>query len=1693
MKLRVLKKAVALACCLAMVGTSLVSAAPLAEVAETESAKARLTFVNKTTGEETDAKVSGDSYSVTLAPGYEYTATVRGVSGYAVDNATKKVELALADAVSGTKTGVDLNVVEQQLIKYSGKLTGFAADYDTSKLALKLVPSEDSMAETVTASIDSDLSFGADILPETEYTLTLEGVNDYEISSETTINKTEAYTADITVALKATHQVVGGFFGVEDLEVTALSFENVDDGYTYTASVSDNEYSISLRDGAYLAKATAADASTKTHVVVNGKDTDRDLMFVSTKAKDPVEYAADIYVGDSTKDNNYESVSDAVEAASLMSEKSADKRVTIHIAPGTYTEQVIINTPYITLENTSKTEDVIITFYYGIGYDYYSVDSTGYYNAENAYDQYEKNGVARWGTSVYVKSGATGFIADGITFENSFNRRITDEELEDGVTLNPPAGSSIAVNRNFSTDVSAKAATERAAAMCVEADDVEFINCSFYSSQDTLYTGNADTDIYFNNCKIEGQTDYIFGDGDCVFDSCELSFKGYTVQSQGGYITAAKPDKASNGYLFRNCTITAANYTNSTVTAGYYGRPWGDGAMVTFMNTKHAYEGIIADAGWADMSGKKPEDQKFKEYASTTIAGDEIATDKRVSGTVQTSAPAADVATWFGDFVPSSYVAESDSITASELRLTDNGDINIPYPGHTLTAKYSLGDYEGADASRVLWYSVDDDSKETLIAATTAATGNKYQVTSAEIGTYIKVVLIPETIAGVKGEMLSYTLKNKILDGYDNPSSGADVQVGEGINVFLAGDSTVKDYSASGMYMSGTAANEGSWGEYLQKFFDSDEVTVLNYANGGRSSRTFYEEGKLDAIAAKISKGDYLFIQFGHNDCSDGYTDRYVALGEADSSGSYPYTAPEGDTNGSFKWYMKQYIDVAKEAGATPVLVTPVSRMYYTDDGTIKAHHDSSYTSNNAYVTAVEQLAEEQGAELVDLFTVTKEQFEKAYSDCTLSNKKSYGAQLMNSTTIEGEKTHNNKLGGVIWAGEMAKLIQTGNLSDSLGKYVIAPTRICGTTTKNEVEVVVGTDGVLTAYDALTGYTDEAEYWETYGNNLFTEIASGVAEGVSAGESSVSENEAEDLEAAEAIEDAEDSAETEAAEAVEEAKDSAEAEDAIEVTVEESEIDVPLYAANTEDTDRLYEVNTATAGPIEVWDLAGVELSDTATYTNHITAAGWSAAAVLGTANGGTAAGYLKGTNTEIGEVSFDDLTITYVGTDRIYAPSSSALVKSGEAISGSNYTGYYVAGKEKTTGRFLTLNNVKKGDTVVVTVYNTKNTGNLSFKNVAAGGSQETVTEVESGKAVTVQYAATEAGNFKLSYGTTVEVKPVFERVIRYPGVVVSGKLTAPEGISFVSGDDGGESGKGGDDDDSNLPEGSVAPAVSTVSANTYLSDKTKSGDVILPMGSRDTTAVTVHYEKGKAKTYTMNVKSGVSTNDVVTVAAKTKYVLPYTTVVSGNKAGTYDKSIVASVTASDSNTVKNGKKCTEGSVAKNVVTTAAIKNSTEYSFTVGYTGNDGYEHTIKFIVDNPVVNKNRNKAVLYTVPCTVTGLDDKGSQRTKTVSSDLIGEVYTVSLDAVPEFNGIMWTLGSSKTYLVPGVETDVTLSKGVLAKVTVSADGHSVLVKPMAGMKGSVPLKASVGSKTYTCKVTITNKAPKPSTKYIETPWY
>ncbi len=1061
-----------------------------------------LQLTNQTNGDITTVGVNADnSFDAVLATDYDYIATIKDVASYRISDETKVISTSTSDISAGKH--VSLDVIANKLVNVSGAIKGFDNDYNVKNLQMTFTPPEGSLASAVTATVDTDtLTYHADVQDGIQYTAVISGVNDYEIAEGGSVQLSTDTVQDITVAKKPVHTAKGVFQGLSSTaEISSITFTNVDDGYMYTGKISNGGYTVSLRDGAYSVSADVPENySTSSHVVINGQDTTKDILFVNNTTPEPLKWVPDLYVGDSSKKNNYSTVKEALDAAARMNPTDEDHRITIHITPGVYRAQLVIDTPYITLVNAhpNPTSDpstqVKITWYYGIGYKYHSIGPDGFYNEEKAFDKYSKNIASKWGGTVYLTSTATHFKAENIIFENSFNKYMTDEELADGVELAASQSSSnINVERKSFTDVTSKEATERAAAIIIEGNYAEFLNCSFLGSQDTLYTGGSGTNSsYFKNSFIEGNTDYIFGDGNVVFDNVTLNFAGYSNQAVGGYITAAR-DTAAYGYLFRNSTVTADG--KNMHSSGYFGRPWAAGAKVTFLNTKLQNSSIIDPKGWHDMSGNKPENANYAEY-NTTYNGEAVDTSGRRVPAL-TDASSINVADYLGDWTPSFYTADSDEAPTFKVEpfFSTDDDINIPYTGNTISLGYEFekSNDNQNDSSLIQWYRVSPDGTETLIKATTAYISKQYKIASDDAGNYIKAVVTPETVNGKKGTPKSIKLENLVQVG--SSGGGNEIPDGERVNIYLAGDSTVKTY--------GPSSDTAGWGEYLQSYFNSDKVKVVNYANGGRSSRSFINEGSLDKIASTITDGDYLLIQFGHNDSanSQGYlVERFVSLGEPDENGVYPSNPGEkiatpdmfidkyGETyypfsSGTYKWYLQQYIDVARDAGATPILVTPISRQYFNPDGTIRPHHDATdtttgtvTTSDNAYVKAVEQLGEEQGVKVIDMFELTKASYENAYqNDPEASNGNSPSARaIMNP----GDSTHNNKIGGFYNGGLLAQEVQ--ELGYNISNYVIPPVRVGGVDSKNSITFEVDSQSKVRVFtpDESGVYTNELDtYW----------------------------------------------------------------------------------------------------------------------------------------------------------------------------------------------------------------------------------------------------------------------------------------------------------------------------------------------------------------------------------------------------------------------------------------------------------------------------------------------------------------------------------------------------------------------------------------------------------------------------------------
>lgn len=172
------------------------------------------------------------------------------------------------------------------------------------------------------------------------------------------------------------------------------------------------------------------------------------------------------------------------------------------------------------------------------------------------------------------------------------------------------------------------------------------------------------------------------------------------------------------------------------------------------------------------------------------------------------------------------------------------------------------------------------------------------------------------------------------------------------VTVFLIGDSTVADYTLDSNYAEKRFPITG-WGQVFQSYVSganrktlsriikADSAKVDDRAKGGRSTRTFFEEGRWAAVFKLLKAGDLVLIQFGHNDAAKDKPERYVGL--------------EG-----YKEFLRLYINQSREKGALPVLITPVTRNYPWKDGVLGSAHGD-------YPAAMKQVAQELNVPLIDL------------------------------------------------------------------------------------------------------------------------------------------------------------------------------------------------------------------------------------------------------------------------------------------------------------------------------------------------------------------------------------------------------------------------------------------------------------------------------------------------------------------------------------------------------------------------------------------------------------------------------------------------------------------------------------------------------------------------------------------------------
>ena len=580
---------------------------------------------------------SNGKYSVVLkrvngSAKYEVSISAVGFKINDTDNGNI-LELTGEDATAVK----DFEAVADAVATVSGSIMGIPADAVKGTVSVKFVPDNSKLSTIevdVKAQTDGSYSFSnVSINSSSNYSVVLGGVDDYEVTEK--LNKAAGDYTDVKIAAtqRAKVNVSGKFVTSDDKasDVTKITFTNKSDSsYSYSFNVTGDGYKAQLRAGEYDTSVISEKYTAYDHVSVGSADVLNDVYLETEADTSPVEYQAEVKVG---KGQQFETITDAVKYIGRMTRTT--ERVTITLTDALYREQVMVDTPYVTISSEAGST---ITWYYGSGYTYYSADMNGYYSEARAVDKYEKGveigmGTGHWGATVNVLPTATAFRSEGVIYESSFNRYMTTEEVADGVGK---GGDNSKVDRSKATDADIKLYKnkERACVIFIEADQSEFKDCQFLSSQDTMFTGNNTEHTYFKNCVIEGTTDYICGDGSAVFDSCTLSMYGYGDKAASGSIIVASKALSQIGYLFNNCKVVKTSYPgiNKGITKTYFARPWRADSKVVFLNTEVEDANTIAPAGFTSMSNVTPAKAKYYEYNTHLADGTKVSTSSRAAG-----------------------------------------------------------------------------------------------------------------------------------------------------------------------------------------------------------------------------------------------------------------------------------------------------------------------------------------------------------------------------------------------------------------------------------------------------------------------------------------------------------------------------------------------------------------------------------------------------------------------------------------------------------------------------------------------------------------------------------------------------------------------------------------------------------------------------------------------------------------------------------------------------------------------------------------------------------------------------------------------------------------------------------------------------------------------------------------------------
>lgn len=209
-----------------------------------------------------------------------------------------------------------------------------------------------------------------------------------------------------------------------------------------------------------------------------------------------------------------------------------------------------------------------------------------------------------------------------------------------------------------------------------------------------------------------------------------------------------------------------------------------------------------------------------------------------------------------------------------------------------------------------------------------------------------------------------------------------------------AGDSTVKQNNINRYPQTGIGQLFG--------LFLKPEIIIRNYAENGRSTKSFLEEGRADAIDENLSEGDFLFIQFGHNDEKSADPSRF--------------TEPFGEYTDNLKFF----INLAGKHKAYPVLITSLYRRQFEENGKLRANTHLDYPK------AMLELAKKENVPCIDLCSLSKAAIEEAGSEATKEWFMNISDKTYKAFDVQTDNTHLQPTGAIVFgsliADELSKL-----------------------------------------------------------------------------------------------------------------------------------------------------------------------------------------------------------------------------------------------------------------------------------------------------------------------------------------------------------------------------------------------------------------------------------------------------------------------------------------------------------------------------------------------------------------------------------------------------------------------------------------------------------------------------------------------